>query len=230
MGENSDFENRGMPVEVKNGSKESRPTIGMKRSMENKTKKPALSRKDNRQLLDTFELTDSSSKNLLISNVKKLYSDGIIVRLDAAESLIRLIQEGKMDEFDKKFSAIEAKEQTKVAKKIETELKTEEIFKLIERGTKNFNIRIKHKKSELPTFEVEFKNEYADFDAAWKAGVTRLISLAEKQIAEKRNIKISVGVTATVIKQKDGEDLEEQTVHAHTTPEAVYAEEAINKS
>ena len=53
--------------------------------------------------LDDLELTGSSSRNVLISNVKQMFEKGAIRTISAAEGLIKLIQENKMDEFDKKL-------------------------------------------------------------------------------------------------------------------------------
>ena len=55
-------------------------------------------------LLDTFELTDSASKNLLISNVKQMFEKGTIKTQAAAETLIKLVQNNKMEEFDAKMA------------------------------------------------------------------------------------------------------------------------------
>ena len=57
--------------------------------------------------LDELELTGSSSRNMLISNVKQMFEKGTIRTISAAEGLIKLIQENKMDEFDRKFAQIE---------------------------------------------------------------------------------------------------------------------------
>ena len=53
--------------------------------------------------LDELELTGSSSRNMLISNVKQMFEKGTIRTISAAEGLIKLIQENKMDEFGKKL-------------------------------------------------------------------------------------------------------------------------------
>ena len=57
--------------------------------------------------LDELELTGSSSRNMLISSVKQMFEKGTIRTISAAEGLIKLIQENKMDEFDRKFAQIE---------------------------------------------------------------------------------------------------------------------------
>ena len=57
--------------------------------------------------LDELELTGSSSRNTLISNVKQMFEKGTIRTINAAEGLVKRIQENKMDEFDKKIAQIE---------------------------------------------------------------------------------------------------------------------------
>ena len=57
--------------------------------------------------LDELELTGSSSRNMLISNVKQMFETGAFRAISAAEGLIKLTQENKMDEFDRKFAQIE---------------------------------------------------------------------------------------------------------------------------
>ncbi len=49
-----------------------------------------------KQLLDTFESTDSAYRNSLIGNVKQIFERGPIRTLAAAETLINLIQENKI--------------------------------------------------------------------------------------------------------------------------------------
>ncbi len=88
---------------------------------ENATK---LNRQEGLILLDTFELTSSASRNMLISNVKQMYEKGNIRTMKEAEGLIKLVQENKLDEFDTRFNKIEKTENTKVAKQ-----KAEEIGK-----------------------------------------------------------------------------------------------------
>ena len=72
--------------------------------------------------LDELELTGSSSRNMLISNVKRMVEKGAIRPIGAAEGLIPLTQENKMDEFDRKFAQIEKTQNTREAKKQSQEL------------------------------------------------------------------------------------------------------------
>ena len=56
--------------------------------------------------LDELELTGSSSRNVLISSVKQMFEKRTIRTSSVAERVIKLIQENKMDEFDKKTAQI----------------------------------------------------------------------------------------------------------------------------
>jgi hypothetical protein len=47
-------------------------------------------------LLETVALTDSASRNILISDVKQMFERGTIRTLSAAENLINLIQDDRM--------------------------------------------------------------------------------------------------------------------------------------
>ncbi len=74
------------------------------------TGKPDKSIKLNRQaktvLLDTYELTDSAFRNIWIRNVKQMFEKGTLRTLAAVETLIKLIQENKIKEFDEKMEKL----------------------------------------------------------------------------------------------------------------------------
>ena len=55
-----------------------------------------------------------------------------------------------------------------------------------------------------------------------------MIRLASDNIREKQNLKIVIGCEFTIVKEVGGEE-QEKTVHAHTMPEAIYSEEAVDK-
>ena len=133
-----------------------------------------------------------------------------------------------MGEFDKRYNKIETVANAKLAKQQAKEIKqeaAEEKLTITEKSLSRYIVRVKNKKSELPTFELDLKNEYTDFNAAWKSGVLRLIKLADSRLEEKPNIKIVVGVEVIIIKPgQEGED-KEATIHAHTMPESVYSKE-----
>ena len=76
-----------------------------------------LNRQAKTVLLDTLELTDSASRNILISNVKQMFEKGTLRTLAAAETLIKLIQENKMKEFDPENGKLDKVVNTKAAKR-----------------------------------------------------------------------------------------------------------------
>ena len=83
----------------------------------NSEKSIKLSRGAKTILLDTFELTDSASRNILISNVKQMFERGTLRTLASAEALIKLIQDNKMTEFDEKMAKLDIAVNTKAAKR-----------------------------------------------------------------------------------------------------------------
>ena len=116
-------------------------------------------------------------------------SRGSIRTYKEAASLIKLAQNNEMDKFDERYNQIEAAANVKLAKQQAKEIKQEEAedkLTVTEKNMSRYIVRVKNKKSELPTFELDFKNEYTDFNAAWKSGVIRLIKSAESRIEEKR--------------------------------------------
>ena len=194
---------------------------------ENATK---LNRQEGVILLDTFELTNSASRNMLISNVKQMYEKGNIRTLKEAEGLIKLIQENKLEEFDTRFSKIEKTENTKVAKQKAEERGKDADYTILEKESPKYIVKIKNKTSELPTFEVKFKKVHSSFEAAWKDGVAKLVNIAAEKIREKQNLKVVVGVEFTIMKPIEGDAMiSTRTIHAHTMPEAVYSEDAVTK-
>ncbi len=180
------------------------------------SKPRAKTRQENLQLLNTFEDTPNASRNILISTVKQMYSRGSIRTYKEAATLIKLAQNNEMAKFDERYNQIEAAANVKLAKQQAKEIKQEEAedkLTVTEKNMSRYIVRVKNKKSELPTFELDFKNEYTDFNAAWKSGVVRLIKLAESRIEEKPNIKIVIGMEVIIIKPgEDGEDMKQQSM------------------
>ena len=76
-----------------------------------------LNRKAKATLLDTFELTDSVSRNILIGSVKQMFERGTIRTQAAASTLIKLIQENKMDQFDARMEILDKAVNTKAPKR-----------------------------------------------------------------------------------------------------------------
>jgi len=156
-----------------------------------------------------------------------MYKNGTIRTLRQAESLIALMDNDKMKEFEKRFSKLKQTENTKLAA---NNTANDTKYEISEMENPKHILTIKHKRSELPTFELKFKTEYAVFDAAWKDGVSRLIKLAQGKIREKTNLKIVVGVEVVISKTRTGHDEPDtKTIHAHTMPESVYSEEDVDR-
>ena len=118
---------------------------------------PKLNREAKTALLDTFELTDSASRNILISNVKQMFERGTLRTLASAETLIKLIQEDRMTEFDEKMKKLDIAANTKAAKRQAEEIAQESNYTMQQRETSKHIVRVKNKNSELPTFELKFK-------------------------------------------------------------------------
>ena len=151
----------------------------------NSGKSIKLSRGAKTILLDTFELTDSASRNILISNVKQMFERGTLRTLASAEALIKLIQDNKMTEFDEKMAKLDIATNTKAAKRQAEEIAQESSnYTIQQRETSKHIVRVKNKNSELPTFEIKFKKAHTTFEAAWKDGVARLVKIASDTIRE----------------------------------------------
>ena len=176
------------------------------------------SKADGLKLLNTFEPTNSAFRNRQITLVKDLYEQDKISSVKKALTLIKLVKENKMEEFANKLDDAEAKAGARAESKINSAV-------LDTKETKRTIIRLKNKTSELPTLEVELKDEHTEFNTAWNAAYKKLIRMAEQSIDIKRNIKIVIGIDV-VIKKPDAED---KSVHAHTFPVNIYAREDIPK-
>ncbi len=76
-----------------------------------------LSRGAKTTLLNTFELTDSTSRDILISNVKQIFERGTLRTLASAEALIKLIQEDRMTEFNETMAKLDIAANTNATKR-----------------------------------------------------------------------------------------------------------------
>ena len=68
---------------------------------------PSKAAQDNLAKLNAMELTDSSSRNLIVSSVKQMYERGKIKTYSAAVGLMNLIQNDNIKEFDKRVNKME---------------------------------------------------------------------------------------------------------------------------
>ena len=94
-----------------------------------------LNRQAKTLLLDTFELTDSASRNILISSVKAMFEKGTIRTQAAAETLIKLVQDNKMKEFDERMAKLDITANTKAAKRQADEMPQEANYNIHQRET-----------------------------------------------------------------------------------------------
>ena len=53
------------------------------------------------------------------------------------------------------------------------------------RHTSKEIVRVKNKRSELPTCEVQLFNDYTDFQVAWEVGHKKLLQITSERLKEK---------------------------------------------
>ena len=131
---------------------------------------------------------------------------GTIRTQAAAYTLIKLIQENKMKDFDDNMEKLDKAVNAKAAKRQAEEIAQESNYTIQQRETSKHIVRVKNKNCELPTFELKFKKIHTTFEAAWKDGVARLVKIASDTIREKQNLKIVVGVECLIVKPREEED------------------------
>ena len=183
--------------------------------------------------LDAYEPTDSTTRNVLQQTVKELYKKGTIRDIKNATNLMDLLKDNELEKFEKKLNAIETAQSKKTAATIAQEIKDDaEVAKTItikERAPRRFALIAKNKGTELPTFEIHFKETIQTYNEAWRRGVKPLTRAAELKIKEKHNVKITIGMELEIAKPTEGGTEEVMKVHAHTMPEAAYSEEGVAK-
>ena len=101
--------------------------------------------------------------------VKEMFESGKIERFAQAEALMKSLRDNKMKDFDKRFGKTETATATKVEKKKEKEKDqprpppVDDEILVNKRHTSKDIVKVKNKRSELPTFEVQLFNDYTDF-------------------------------------------------------------------
>ena len=110
-------------------------------------------------LLDTFELTDSASRNILIGNVKQMFERGTLRTLASAEALIKLIQNNKMTEFDEKMAKLDIAANTKAAKRRAEEIAQESNYTIQQRETSKHIVRVKKQKQRTTNIRAEIQKD-----------------------------------------------------------------------
>ena len=151
----------------------------------------AIKKQENMAKLNAYDMAGSASKKMLMRTVKDMFEKGEIERFAQADGLMKLLRDNKLKEFDKCFDKLEAANKAKADEKAEKE--DDEVI-IAQRNTSKDIVRVKNKRSELPTFELQFINDYPDFNVAWRHGVNKLIKIVVGRLQTKKNIKVVVGV------------------------------------
>ena len=92
-----------------------------------------LNRKTKAAQLDEYDLTSSSTRNILTGSVKQMFERGTTRTQAAAGNLIKLIQENKMDQVDAKMGKLEKAVNIKTAKRLAGEMEHEANYTTHER-------------------------------------------------------------------------------------------------
>jgi hypothetical protein len=228
-----------IPSPIINNSNDYKIMKNVKTLLNAKNKPVKITKKEQ---LESIQKTNSSLKNTMIANIKNMYENNQIKKFSSIQSLVKLITEGKFNEYDEKMNKIE-KKQTTIKYKEETQrIAKESNNKILQKESIKYITRIKDAQSEAPTFEVDFKNkDYKTFSQAWKNGVHKLIKIAKIKVVERSIIKIAVGVRC-LIKKKDNDYTNKkgisfaslspgkmiyQEIFTHTEPERVYSSEEV---
>ena len=150
---------------------------------------------------------------LIISN----YKDRTIAQKRTAKAAQDLLKANDLKNFRKKYANIVTLAKKKTGKKqakrdektrIETE-ETDKKVRAVERVVFKPTLKTRKQDTEAPSYEVEFKRDYTNFNEAWDNGKKLLIKMIEKHMEQKPNIKLKLGFTYTVVKiviDADNED------------------------
>ena len=132
------------------------------------TPKVALKKQEYMTKFSAYEAPGSESRRMLMNTAKDMFENGKIERFAQTDGLMKLLRDNEMNEFDRRFSKLEAATTARVEK---------EVFKKKKRKKMNPKdiLRVKNKTSELPTLEAQLFNDYTDFESAWKVGHKKLI-------------------------------------------------------
>ena len=92
----------------------------------------------------------------MIGSVKQMFERGTIRTQAAASTLIKLIQENKMDQVDAKMEILDKAVNIKAAKRQAEEIAQDSNYTTHERETSKHHIKIQNNNSDLPIFELIF--------------------------------------------------------------------------
>ena len=201
--------------------------------------------------LETYKTqkpTTSKTSQALLDMVIRQYESRDILNIQTAGSMAHSLMNNNIKEFRNKYAdAIVGigKQMAKQATKRETTMQAtkkveDDLVRVVDRAVHRPTIKTKNWESESPTSEVQFVRDYKSFDAAWKAGYKRLISVVEQHLTKKQpNLKLYIGMQYTVIKQaidyedRDPDEVymmqvgEPKVMNARTKPMNVYNEASV---
>ena len=82
------------------------------------TSKVALKKQEQMTKLSAYEAPGSASRRMLMNTVKEMFESGKIERFAQAEALMKSLRDNKMNDFDARFSKLEAAISAKVEKRM----------------------------------------------------------------------------------------------------------------
>ena len=205
------------------------------------TSKTTTKKQEQLAKLSTYSEGVSASKRMLMKNIKDQYENGTIQRITEAEGLMKLLRDNKMDTFDQRYAKLETRNNEKhnVVNRVQKlmagmqktpdKVESDDEVQITRRETSKDIVKVKHKRSELPTFELQFANVCKHFGDAWNAGVNKLIKIVVDRLKTKTNIKIVVGVVVDIVLpiSDKTDEVETRTLRIHTTPDPACSEDGV---
>jgi hypothetical protein len=114
-----------------------------------------LTRRTKPALLDTFELTDTASRNVWVINVNHMFENRISETPAAADPLIKLTRKNKIKELSERTGELDKAENIKAAERKAEEIAKESNYTIQQKETAKHIVRLKNKNRKLPTFELQ---------------------------------------------------------------------------
>jgi hypothetical protein len=142
---------------------------------------------------------------------------------------------------DKKLTVLDDQLAEIVEKTVKLDNQIGELVEKVDKEIHKPGIKTRSWESEAPSTEIKFKQDYNDFNDAWKAGSKLLIKAVSAHFTKKQpNMKLFIGIEHTVVKQSiDYEDQDPDEIRlkevgkpkpmaAKTKPVNVYNLESVN--
>ncbi len=148
----------------------------------------------------------------MVTLVQTLYKSRDIRNIKTATNALDILtKEKNIKKFQTKFKSItklinKKSEKQATIKAIKHE-KVKDKIKEVEEVVYRPSVKIEHRESEAPFYELKFKRQICDFHEAWNAGVKLLTKVAAKHMeTNKKSAKIIVGMELIIIKQRIADD------------------------